>query len=119
MGVLPLHFHFGRERIWRNTENNDSEDGATFDSVESTEIGNLSLKITQTNEDAGNLRDDISDLSAHDALNSNLAEGNLTQTEAGSNASTIRQSLDEERLQSEGTVNQDNNRPEEENSDDE
>ena len=48
------------------TENHDSEDIYTFDSIVSRGIGNLSLENTQTNEGEDDLRDDISDLSTDD-----------------------------------------------------
>jgi len=60
------------------TENRDSEDVDTFDSIVSRGIGNLSLENSQTNEVEGNLRDDIGDLSADDTLHNTAAEGNFT-----------------------------------------
>ena len=52
------------------TENNESEDVHTFDSIVSRGIGNiyLSLENTQVNEGEDNLRDDNSDLSADDTF---------------------------------------------------
>ena len=44
------------------TENNDNEDGHTFDSIVSWGIGNMSLQYTQTNEGEGISRDDDIDI---------------------------------------------------------
>ena len=43
------------------SENRDSEDVQTFDSIVSRGIGNLSLENTQTNENEDDFRDVISD----------------------------------------------------------
>ena len=68
------------------TENRDSEDVDTFDSIVSREIG----------EREDDLRD-ISDLSTDDTLRNTAAEENFSQTQVGSNASNVRQSPTQER----------------------
>ena len=79
------------------TENRDSEDAHSFDSIVIREMGNLSLENTQSNESEDSLYDDISDLSTDDTLRNTAAEENFTQTQVGSNASNVRQSPTQER----------------------
>ena len=74
---------------------------------------------TQTNEGEDDLRDDISDLSTDDTLRNTAAEGNFPQTEVGSNASNVRQSPTQERPHRYNTIDQHDNRPDEEHGDDE
>ena len=95
----------GPKGVTPPTENSDSEDGHTFESIEITGICNIALDNTQTNEGEGTLRYDISDLSAKDALHNSVAEGNFTQRKDERKELTNRQSLLEERPQSESTVN--------------
>ena len=91
------------------TENRDSEDVDTFDSIVSREIG----------EREDDLRDDISDLSTDDTLRNTAAEENFTQTQVGSNASNVRQSPTQERPDHSNTIDQRDNRPDEDYDDDE
>ena len=69
---------------------------------------------TQTNDGEDNLRDDNSTLSADDT-----SEGNFTQTEVGSDASNVCRSPTQERPHSYNTIDQRDNRPDEEYSDNE
>jgi len=96
------------------TENHD-----TFDSIVSRGIGNLSLENTQTNEGEDDLRDDISDLNTDETLRNTAAESSSTHTEVGSNGSNYRQSPGQERPHSYNTIDQRDNRPDEEYDDDE
>ena len=91
------------------TENRDSEDVDTFDSIVSREIG----------EREDDLRDDISDLSTDDTLRNTAAEENFTQTQVGSNASNVRQSPTQEEPDHSNTIDQRDNRPDEDYDDDE
>ena len=74
------------------TENHDSEDVHSFDSIVSRGFGNLSLKNTQTSEGEYDLRDDISDLSTDDTSRNTAAASSFTHTEVGSNAANHLQS---------------------------
>ena len=91
------------------TENRDSEDVDTFDSIVSREIG----------EREDDLRDDISDLSTDDTLRNTAAEENFTQTQVGSNASNVCQSPTQEGPDHSNTIDQRDNRPDEDYDDDE
>jgi len=71
------------------TENHDSEDVHSFDSIVTSGFGNLSFENTQTNEDEDDSRGDISNRSSDDTLRNPAAESNFTQTDVRSNASMI------------------------------
>ena len=100
------------------TENNDTADGHIFDGIVSRGIGNITLESNQYNVGEGNLRDNTSDLSADDTLHSTATEGDFTETVVGRNASNICQSPTQERPHSYNTIDQHDNRPDEEHGDD-